>query len=249
MLEGFAAWNRSICRQLERLVPHRKNNAFQLYNQMIRQHLNHRPNQLVLDCGAGRSCSFAKRSRSDQSTKIIAIDWSAEQLQSNMDVDGRIAADLMAPLPFQSEQFDLVVSRCTLEHLPDLEPFVAESRRVLRREGLFVHVFPCRFAPFAWINRALPHGLARRLVHRLQPDTEQLCGFRTYYDHCYDSAFKTMLSRHGFQILEVRHAYYQSRYYDFFVPLYAISCTYEMVVRSLGLRNLCAYLLVAARRD
>lgn len=42
--------------------------------------------------------------------------------------------------------------------------------------------------------------------------------------------------------------YFQSPYYAFFFPLFALSALYELVVRALGLRNLAAYVVVVAER-
>ena len=46
----------------------------------------------------------------------------------------------------------------------------------------------------------------------------------------------------------MRVSYYQSEYFDFFVPFFLLSALYELIVRALGLRDLGAVALVVARR-
>ncbi len=46
----------------------------------------------------------------------------------------------------------------------------------------------------------------------------------------------------------VHTSYYQSQYFDFFVPLYLVSALYEALIQALGVKNLCAYLLIVARK-
>jgi SAM-dependent methyltransferase len=47
-------------------------------------------------------------------------------------------------LPFRAERFDLVFSSHLLEHLADLPGALAGMRRVLRRDGVMVHLVPSR---------------------------------------------------------------------------------------------------------
>jgi SAM-dependent methyltransferase len=56
-------------------------------------------------------------------------------------------------LPFESDTFDLVVSSQTLEHVLNPTPVMAEIARVLRRDGLGLHLYPDR----SWIIE--PHLL------------------------------------------------------------------------------------------
>ncbi|HSD10774.1 MAG TPA: class I SAM-dependent methyltransferase [Candidatus Binatia bacterium] len=48
-------------------------------------------------------------------------------------------------VPFRAASFDLVFSSHLLEHLPDLPGALLELRRVLRDDGMMVHVVPSRF--------------------------------------------------------------------------------------------------------
>ena len=82
----------------------------------------------------------------------------------------------------------------------------------------------------------------------MRPAARGTCGFPAFYDRCYESAFAALVQWHGFETVEVCRSHYQSRYFDFFAPVYVLSCAYELLIRAMGIHNLCAYLLVVARR-
>jgi SAM-dependent methyltransferase len=58
----------------------------------------------------------------------------ARALASNRGIEA-VAGDLNEPLPFEDESFDLVHANQVIEHVRDLDLFVAEARRVLRPGG------------------------------------------------------------------------------------------------------------------
>jgi SAM-dependent methyltransferase len=210
--------------------------------------MNERPNQLVVDVGGGKSCPFAKYRRPGFGTRIVAVDVSADEIEENRDVDETRTADIMQELPFEAGEVDMIVSRSVLEHLVDLEAFVANSARVLKPGGYFIHLFPGRFAPFAIINRMFPQRLSRRILFFLHPQTVGICGFPAFYDRCSYSALARLVESRGFEIEEQRMSYYQSRYFDFFFPLYLLSVGYELLARASGLSDLSAYVLIVARK-
>jgi 2-polyprenyl-6-hydroxyphenyl methylase/3-demethylubiquinone-9 3-methyltransferase len=121
-----------------------------------------------------------------------------------------------------------------LEHLEDLESFVANSGRSLKGGGYFVHLFPCGRAPFALINRALPRRVSRKILYFFMPESKGICGFPAFYDRCYPSGIEGVLGRNGFEVVETRVSYYQSEYFSFFAPLYIASAAYELLVRGAG---------------
>ena len=205
----------------------------------------HRP-EVVVDVGGGRSCLFAAGRRAG--TRIVAVDVAAEELALNDDVDETIVADASAGLPFADESVDLIASRVTLEHLPDVGGFVRETARVLRPGGWCVHLFAGRNAPYALVNRALPPAFSSRLIHLLVPGSEGVLGFRAYYDRCSPGGIEQVLSHSGFGNVTVQVGYEQAFYFDFFVPLYVLAALYDAAVRSLDLRELGSLVLVSAQK-
>ena len=49
-------------------------------------------------------------------------------------------------LPFDDEQFDMTFSESTVEHVENLEDFVAEAARVTKLGGVSIHYFPSKFS-------------------------------------------------------------------------------------------------------
>jgi hypothetical protein len=104
-----------------------------------------------------------------------------------------------------------------------------------------------KYAPFAMINRLLPHPISKWLLHILIPGSEGRLGFRAYYDRTYKSGMKRVLEKHDFKIIDIKVNYYQAEYFNFFVPLFVLNVLYELIVYGLRLENLGASVLVVAR--
>lgn len=219
-----------------------------LYAEEVTRLMNERPGLVVVDVGGGKTCHFANRRDAALGTKIVAVDISAEELESNTDVDEKRVADVTRELPFVDGEADLIVSRSVIEHLPDTDAFFSHCARALKPGGWTVHVFPSKFSPHSLLNQALPRGLSKRLLHTLFPWSRGVLGFPAYYDGCYPSEIARRLAAHGFEVTDVRVDYYQSEYYSFVLPVYVASAAYELAIRALGLRNLAAAALVVAQK-
>ncbi len=248
MFRAFIRRNRAICTRLERWLPNARGHTYRLYAETVANALREPGVRLVLDVGGGKTCAFAEGRERNDGARIVAVDISAEELAGNRIVDARLAADLTAGLPLRQASVDVIASRSVLEHLDDLEAFVRDAARVLRPGGAFIHWVPGKYAPFAVINRMMPHALARRVLYYVEPEVKGICGFRAVYDQCYPSALRRLFERHGFEITVMRPSYYQSSYYAFFLPFYLLSSLYEIVLQALGVQDLCAHVLIAARR-
>lgn len=248
MLRKFFALNRKLCEILEHYLLHKRENIFSLYEKLVAQYVNSRYKQIVIDIGGGKTCSFAKYKNPDMMPTIVAVDISAEEMRNNCDVDEKRVANIMQGIPWGDEGADLLVSRSTLEHFETLHNFIIESKRVLKKNGYFIHLFPSKFTPFAIANQMLPKKLSKKLLHLLRPESKGISGFPAFYDKCYYSAFKSLLEKNGFEIVDIHLSYYQSSYYHFFLPLFLVSAIYDIILEAIGAKNLCAYLLVVATK-
>src|SRR3954469_25339114 len=249
LLRQFFALNRKACASLRPFLPHAHAKLGDRYLSTVADHLNDVPEgAIVLDVGGGKRCEFAEIMNDRARARIVAVDISEEELEPNCDVDGKIVADIVQGLPLRSRGVDAIVSRSVLEHLREPEAFVQHASRVFKPNGYFIHLFPCRFAPFAMVNQLLPHGLAARVIHFFRPGSEGRLGFPAYYKSCYPSAMRSLLTKHGFELHDLRVSFYQSTYFQFFFPFFLLSVTYELVVYALGLQNLGAHILVVARK-
>jgi ubiquinone/menaquinone biosynthesis C-methylase UbiE len=245
LAQRFIDFNRRISGAIGRQFPHSQVILQREYPGAVAAQV--RSASTILDVGAGREVPY--RSMVPPGTRIIGVDLSAERLAQNDGLSQAIVADLSQPLPLKDSSVDMVVSRAVLEHLRDVDGFLAEAARVLKPGGVMVHMMPSRFAPFAILNRWIPNRLTRWLIATFEPYHQQTCGYPAYYDRCWPGGMTRSLRARGFRILELRVQYYSSGYYAFFFPLYAASIVYEWVLWRLRLEGLCAVFLVVAKKD
>ena len=103
---------------------------------------------LDLGAGTGRHTLWLASMGAD----VTAVDFSEGMIAEARQKPGAervrfLTHDLREPLPFVSGEFDLVVSGLVLEHLPELNPFFAEAKRVLKPDGraVFSAMHPAMF--------------------------------------------------------------------------------------------------------
>jgi SAM-dependent methyltransferase len=204
---------------------------------------------VILDVGGGKECPFLPHLENPDQCLIVAIDISENELRTNKDVRNRVIADASATsFPFAPAAVDFIASRSVVEHLPDVARFFANCAEVLRPGGYAIHTFPCKYAPFALLNRILPNRMAQRILYFAYPEWEAVCGFPAHYDHCCYSEIMRLADDCGLQVVRVEIRYYQAIYYTFFFPLYLIILAYDLTIYFLDTRDLACQLLVFTRR-
>jgi ubiquinone/menaquinone biosynthesis C-methylase UbiE len=246
-LRKFRHLNQVICERLAGRLPHTRLNIYELYEDVVAHHLEQSGASVVADIGGGHSCPYAKRRPEGSAVKLVAVDLSLEAMSRNSDVDEKRVADVTKHLPFDDEEVDLLTSRSVLEHLDNIDAFIAESARVLRRGGYSIHLFTGKFAWFALLNRMLNRRIARKLLFWLHPESRNRGGHPAVYDRCYSSAIRRVVERHGLEVVHLNLSY-GTNYCYFFVPLFLLVSLYEIALQTLRLRNLAATLVVVARR-
>lgn len=247
-LQRFFAVNKRVCERIEQHLPQAHPDIDLLYEQVVARHMNSGLDRLVVDVGGGKDCPLSQYRRPELRTRIVAVDVSEDELRSNRDVDEKRVANVVEQLPFEENEVDLIVSRSVLEHLESVERFIEQSAHVLKRDGYFIHVFASKFAPATLVNQLLPQPVSKRIVDFFRPESAGYLGFPAYYDNCYYTGMTKLLEEHGFDLVGVHTNYYQSPYFAFLVPLFLVSAAYELVVRSLGVVDLAARLLMVARK-
>jgi len=128
--EGYDRWSA--------VYDHDANPLLALEEPPVREALGDPRGREVLDlgCGTGRHTAWLV----EAGARVTAVDFSAGMLEQARE---RVAAgnvrfvthDLHEPLPFGDTSFDAVVSGLVLEHLRDLDAFLAEAHRILRPDG------------------------------------------------------------------------------------------------------------------
>ena len=253
IIARFFAANRRVCGAIEKWLPTEfKLHLRTLHRRQVAELVNARPGCVVLDVGAGRESTFLPLIADKAEHLILGMDVSEAELQHNRQGLARMVADAAAArLPLRDGSVDVIASHSVVEHLPDNARFFANCAQVLRSGGVLVHTFPCKYAPFALLNKLLPNWLARRLLASFHPDWRQeAVGFLAYYDHCTFSQIETLLRRSGLQWKAHVFHYYQSIYFDFFVPLYLMMLLYDLIMWRLKIRNLaCGMMMVAEKKS
>ena len=100
----------------------------------------------VLDtgCGVGYGCCHL----AETAHSVVGIDNDIGAIRYARGHHSRLNVEYLVgdcqALPFQSETFDVVTSFELIEHLPDVEGYLAEVQRVLKPQGVFVVSTPNR---------------------------------------------------------------------------------------------------------
>lgn len=202
----------------------------------------------VVDIGGGRHCSFASQLDADRDFRLIAVDISPEELASNTSADETRVGDVSKHLPFADGEVDLVVSRTVLEHVTSVDTAAREMARVLRPGGRSLHLLPCRYALFALAARAMPFAIAKRLVHKLLPESQGIVEFDVVYDKGHPAALERAFVTAGFTQVSIECTWDQSGYFHPLVPLFLIVLGYQRLMKALRVRVLASYVVIRAER-
>jgi SAM-dependent methyltransferase len=154
-----------------------------------RVHALLRPDDVVLDFGAGRGAAHYQdvsryrkslRNLRGEGRRVIGVDIDPI-VSTNPCIDEAVVIDAVSPLPFAKDTFDLIVSDSTFEHVSDAAQIAYELDRVLKVGGWICARTPNRHGYVALMNRIVPAGIARRLVSSAQPDRKAEDIFPAYY--------------------------------------------------------------------
>ncbi len=244
--ESFVRWNMGLS---DRITPpvEQRTHPYPQFDQLVAACLN-RPagTGTLVDIGAGRHCDYASLVMK-RPHRVVGIDIAGSELALNPFLDERIEADACTRLPHLDRQADLLVSKATLEHLPDNAAFLRNAATVLKPGGTMILLFTNRYAPFALINRLLPEKISAFLLDKLAPSWRGQVGFKTFYDRTNYSAFRQLLINANFRDFQISTGYFSSAYFRFFVPVYLVSLAFDYMRYLLQIENLGSYYLVTAR--
>ena len=92
----------------------------------------------LLEIGAGtgwQAKALARHGYVVSAIDLPSSHYASHRVWSVADYDGHL-------IPFDSDSFDIVFSSNVLEHIPHVSEFQEEIHRVLKPEGIVVHVLP-----------------------------------------------------------------------------------------------------------
>jgi SAM-dependent methyltransferase len=246
-IKRFFRWNKRVADAFWEKCGYSDRRLYHYYEEKVRSLL--KKGMLVYDVGGGGECCYADGKASVGDFRIVGVDIEDVRLKENSTVDEMIVTDITKSIPLPYGQIDMLTSCSVLKHLSDQTAFVRNACGALKDGGLFVSVFPSKFALFALINRMLSNRLARKILFYIYPNLIGANGFRVYYDKTYYTRFRRLLEENGFTVLELKCNYYQSDYFGFFLPFYFLSLLWDAFCRLFRIKNLCSQLCVTAVKN
>jgi SAM-dependent methyltransferase len=128
---------------------------------------------LDIGCGRGELVAWLCREGWDAYGSDISEEYVAQGATYFFErgLGDRLAHNGDREWPFESDMFDVVISSQVLEHVADLDSFVAEQARVSRHGARGLHIFPAKFRPIEThmcmpFVHWLPKGQLRRAAIR-----------------------------------------------------------------------------------
>jgi ubiquinone/menaquinone biosynthesis C-methylase UbiE len=200
----------------------------------------------VVDIAAGSSWQFPITYKEVYGLELTGVDIDADSLKLNNTLDFRFVNDVCSTSEIGTGNYDLLTCYSGIEHFPDVQRFLENAFRSLRPGGAVIAQFPSSLAPFALINRALPHRLKTKLLNSLFPSKE--IGYRAFYDKCRYTSFRAAAERSGFQIEYYLPSYMSSDYFSWLLPLFCLSQLLDIVRLVFSPKDLASYNLFVLRR-
>jgi SAM-dependent methyltransferase len=204
----------------------------------------------IVDIGAGRTTPYAAAiSNPSGSVEIIGVDVLREDLEANQILTQRIVYNVATDgIPPEAQGAGLITSRMVLEHIPDLDRFAEEVYSALTPGGHTIHLFAGRYSLFAILNRLLPDSISRRVLFALRPESVEVGGFPTFYNHTHAKAAGSVFQRAGMVDVKTEVSYEVSQYFRFFFPFFVLARLWETALHHLMLKNMGSFVLLMARR-
>ncbi|UCC20463.1 MAG: class I SAM-dependent methyltransferase [Promethearchaeota archaeon] len=132
-------------------------NFFRQINLKLKKALGNVKGKKVLDVGCGRGrLSFYL---AQNGANVVGIDLSKNFIdfcnkklkKSNLQIDFKV---MNAQIPdFEDNMFDIIVGSRIIHHLPDIELFFRECKRLLKKKGFITFIEPLKRNPIVEMNR------------------------------------------------------------------------------------------------
>jgi ubiquinone/menaquinone biosynthesis C-methylase UbiE len=234
----FKETNRKKCEELFDKYYAGKRFSRGQYEDLIRQHVF--AGARLLDAGCGRYLEITRELPRD--VQAVGIDLEDVLETDNAGFPYGVRGNLEA-LPFQSDYFDLVVSRSVIEHLQDPGKVFGEFYRVLKAGGKVILVTPNKYDYVSVIASVTPYRWHRRLVSRVVGVGEDDV-YPTLYRANSMKSLNRELSSIGFRKVVLKAINHYPVYLMFSPVLFRLGVVYERLTSAFSsLENLRGTLL------
>jgi SAM-dependent methyltransferase len=171
----------------------------------------------VLDCGGGANPMLSKKNTNLRSYDLADISMKELKKADPKKYTHFYCADLTSDISNINKKYDLVFSHMFLEHIKNPDGIHRNIAKLLKSEGIAIHLYPSHYNFPLFLNRILPECLSDLLLRIVQPhrykDGKHL-KFPAFYKRCGPpgASLEIYFAEMGFQTLEhagfVGHDYY-----------------------------------------
>ena len=202
----------------------------------------------VMDVAAGAHWQFPISYKAAYGIELSGVDVDADAIKVNDALDLRFVDDVCRSSKIGLGNYDLLTCHSGIEHFPDVQKFLDNACSSLRPGGALIAQFPSPLAPFAIINRILPHGVKKKLLNTLLQSKADELGYPATYDKCRYTAFKAAAERSGFRVEYYLPSFMSSGYFTWLLPLYLLSQLLDVFRLVIGSKDMASYNLFVLRR-
>lgn len=158
------------------------------------------PRGTILDigCGGGTITNFLANTYPN--TRVFGCDISKKAIsvaKKNAPKRAAFGVIVNGRFPYKDKFFDACICFDVLEHVPDADLFLSETKRVLKKGGLIYFAIPCEGQPWSltWFLQKLHFGdkLTYKHVGHIHPE----------FTHSY---IRGLFKKHGFRIQSVTYS-------------------------------------------
>lgn len=148
----------------------------------------------------------------------------------------------------QDKQYDLVVSKTLLEHVPNNEETFRTIYACLKNNGYSLHYLPCKNHPYSLCTRAVSHKWQKILIKYLRPQSVSVSGYKVYYNLCAPGELKRCLKAIGFKDISIKCFWNENDYFAFCLPAFIIVSLMNKIFQMLNLKYVASGMVVSFRK-
>jgi SAM-dependent methyltransferase len=198
----------------------------------------------ILEIGGGAHPSF--ENRSNISYTIVDPD-SKELNKSPKDVH---KLNLTIEQMDSQQQYDLIISKMVLEHIPSPDEFHEKVFQLLKPNGKAIHFFACRHSIPSFVNRVLPEFMSDALLRLLQNrNTEDYPKYPAYYKRTNGGVTSQIKYFEGLGYeVDAYNSYVGHKYFQSIPILKQLEQLYTWVLVQLKMKSLATVALVILKK-
>ncbi len=144
--------------------------------------------------------------------------------------------------------FDLVFSQMLLEHVPNNEKSWQNIFDAIKPGGFTCHTFPSAYHPYSIITRVVGNNLQRKLISLFRPESENVTGYKVYYNKCSYRSLKKLLEKIGYTDIRIVCSYSAEEYFRSFFPAFVAIILFNRFFSALRIKAFASNIYVSARR-